>query len=433
MSERLLETDPTRVLDRVVGVINRAAISEADSVTVAAPQTDTEVSNLLRVASEEGWKVLPQGASIGPPKCRASPRGEGLRFSPAPDLVISLLGMTEVVDYQPADQNVTVRAGVTLGAIQSLSSREEQWLALDPPGGNEVTLGGVVSTGLSGPLRSQYGRPRDHVLGLTLVDGGGRVLSLGGRVVKNVAGFDLVRLATGSRGAFGVINEITFRLHPRAEEDRTLVWHQGDLGAAWDVGRSLMVPGVPVAAAELLLGPWQSPLEGSGARIVLRLTGSGAAVQRTVDFLSEVAGAPDETLVAEASEAVWLAISEGLGDRRVTFRLHTLPSRGRDLAPALAETPFERLALHVSTGTFRGTMADGEDLESLRGLADSVWALGGTFGVTGAESSLGLASEPEPSPAKARLLRELIRAFDGSGVLPGAWRERWGAAVSPLA
>ena len=433
MSQPLLETDPTRVLDRVAGVIDRAAVWESDGVTVAAPQTDMEVSELLRVASEEGWKVLPQGASIGFPKCRASPRGEGPRFLPDPDLVISLLGMTEVVDYQPADQNVTVRAGVTLGAIQSLSSREEQWLALDPPGGNEVTLGGVVSTGLSGPLRSQYGRPRDHVLGLTLVDGGGRVLSLGGRVVKNVAGFDLVRLATGSRGAFGVITEITFRLHPRAAEDRTFVWHQGDLGEAWDLGRSLMAPRVPVAATELLMGPWPSPLEGNGARIVVRLTGSEAAVQRTVDFLSEVAGVPDETLVAEASEAVWLAISEGLGDRRVTFRLHTLPSRGRSLTPALAATPFERLALHVSTGTFRGTMVDGEDLEVLFGLADSVRGLGGTFDMRGVESSLGVASDTEATPAKARLHRELIRAFDGSGVLPGAWQERWGTSVSPLA
>ena len=359
----------------------------------------------------------------------SSAGGPGL--SGIPDLIVSSVAMQEVVDYEPADLNATVRAGVTLGGIQSSLRAEEQWLALDPPGGDAVTLGGVVSTGLSGPLQLQYGRPRDQVLGVTLVDGQGRVLSLGGRVVKNVAGFDLVRLVTGSRGAFGMITEVTFRVHPKLEEDRTLQWNRTDLGAAWDLGRALGALQVPLSAAELLSGEWPEPLDGDGARVVLRITASQRAVQRTVDLLSEIGGPPARSYVGEESEAVSRAIAKGLGGRRVTFRLHALLSRGRSLIPMLNDTPFERLALHLLTGTFRGTMRDGGDLGSLPDLADHVRGLGGGFEVTGTEHRAGSGTEATPPSAKGRLVGELVRAFDPSGVLPGTWRTGCSMPGSP--
>jgi len=424
-----LGPNPTRVLDRLAGVIDGAGLSHVAGVPVAAPRTDSEVSGLMRVASEERWKVFPQGAGLAPAGPADPAEHEGPAPSGSPDLVVSSIRMGEVVDYEPADLNVTVRAGMTLGGIQSSLRAEEQWLALDPPGGHAVTLGGVVSTGLSGPLRPQYGRPRDHVLGLTVVDGQGRVLSLGGRVVKNVAGFDLVRLATGSRGALGMITELTFRVHPKLEEDWTLEWMRADLGAAWDLGRALGALQVPLAAAELLSGEWPEPLKGDGARVVVRITASRPAVQRTVDLLSEIGGPPDRSYVGEESEAVSLAIAVGLGGRRVTFRLHALPSRGRILIPTLHDTPFERLALHLLGGTFRGTIGDGADLGSLPDLAEHVRGLGAGFEVTGTEHHARFGAQP-PS-AKGRLVGELVRAFDPSGVLPGTWRTGWNVPGSP--
>ena len=430
MTQHLVRADPLRGRDRLAGVVDPGAMSIDEGVTVTSPATDTETADLLRVAGEEGWRVLPRGAGIGPWAFHVDDAHDERfpRTIEAPDLIISSKDMTEIVIHEPGNLTVCVRAGVTLGAIQSAVSAERQWLALDPPGGSEITLGGVVATGVAGPLRAQYGRPRDHILGLTLVDGKGRVLSLGGGVVKNVAGFDLVRLAAGSSGALGMITQITLRLHPRPEEDRTLIWRRGGLVSAWELGRDLATLPIPLAAAELLAGGWPSPLGGGGVRILLRLTGSERAVQRMVDIVTETGGAPDDDLTGELSMAATRAVSEGDGAGPVSFRLHSLPSRSGDILSSLQEIPFERLGLHLLGGTFRGTLPGGMEVTRLFPLAETVREVGGTFSMTrGRDNSTatGIEVRQPTSLPKARLRSDIVRGFDPSGILPGAWREDW--------
>ena len=127
------------------------------------------------------------------------------------------------VSYVPGDLTLTVRAGTSLAEIAKTTSEHGQWLPLDPYGSDEGTIGATIATASAGPLASTFGLPRDLLLGLEFVNGRGEVVRAGGRVVKNVAGFDLSRLLTGSWGTLGVITEVTLRLYARPLADRTFV------------------------------------------------------------------------------------------------------------------------------------------------------------------------------------------------------------------
>ena len=188
--------------------------------TVAFPASTDEAARVLTRASEEGWTVDPAGSGtwLGP--------GSAANL---PDVVLSASGMVRVVEYDPADLTITAEAGMTLSALTSLITPRRQWLPLDPPGRSH-SLGAVAATGVWDPLGAAWGGPRDLVLGLRAVTGDGRAFNAGGRVVKNVAGFDLVRLLVGSGGALAFITEVTMRLSSLPEADHTLVMRGGQLG-----------------------------------------------------------------------------------------------------------------------------------------------------------------------------------------------------------
>src|SRR5690242_19679969 len=141
---------------------------------------------------------------------------------------ISTRELTGITEYVPGDLTLTARAGTTLEEIQQATTVHDQWLAVDPHGSDEGTLGATIATASSGPLATAFGTPRDLTLGLEFVTGDGIVVRGGGRVVKNVAGFDLTRLVTGSWGTLGVITEATVRLHARPQADESIMLTLGD-------------------------------------------------------------------------------------------------------------------------------------------------------------------------------------------------------------
>ena len=148
----------------------------------------------------------------------------GLGYPPERvDRVISTQQLARVVDYAPDDMTVTVEAGVTLAALQAAVAQRGQRLALDPPRPERTTIGGLLATNGYGPRRARYGTLRDLVLGASLVRADGERVRGGGKVVKNVAGFDVPKLLVGSLGSLGCIASATFRLHPLPEMERTVV------------------------------------------------------------------------------------------------------------------------------------------------------------------------------------------------------------------
>ena len=230
------------------------------------PHTDDEVGAILRRCSEEGWRVVPAGA--GTWLAAGNPVADV-------DVVLSVARMDRIVQYEPADLTLTVGAGVTLRELARATAREGQWLPLDPPGSDEGTLGAALATASAGGLSTAYGAPRDLCLGLRLVTGDGRALSLGGRVVKNVAGFDLVKLAVGSWGTLGVITRATVRLFPRPEVEAWLIGRAASLEELVAAARRAVTGPVVPAAVELVERP--SPSGGGGREALLRVRLHGLA------------------------------------------------------------------------------------------------------------------------------------------------------------
>jgi glycolate oxidase FAD binding subunit len=161
--------------------------------------------------------------------------GSGTKLRPgAPvEALVRTARLSRIIEYEPSDQVVSVEAGITLAALQKELAKNRQRLSLDPPFAGRASVGGIVATASSGPRRMRYGGVRDLILGVTLVRADGALAHGGGRVVKNVAGFDLPKLMCGSLGTLGLIAAATFRLHPMPESQATLV------------ARSLPTEGVP--------------------------------------------------------------------------------------------------------------------------------------------------------------------------------------------
>ena len=142
---------------------------------------------------------------------------------------IDLRQINRVVELTPEDMTVTVEAGITLGALQRELAAHRQWLPIDPPNADTISIHEVLSRDLSGPRRFGYGTIREHLIGMKVVLADGRIIKSGGKVVKNVAGYDLAKLFIGARDSLGVIVEATFKLRPRPEEERIISKQIGDV------------------------------------------------------------------------------------------------------------------------------------------------------------------------------------------------------------
>ena len=184
-----------------------APLSPADSA-VKMPESVDQVIHEIRQAVQENTAVFPSGG-------QTSPDFGGNRARAGTTL--SSLKLNRVIDYPADDMTITVEAGITLSELQSILAQQNQFLPIDPPQADKATIGGIVATGWTGPRRHQAMRPRDQLIGLAFVSGRGDLVRGGGKVVKNVAGYDFPKLLTGSAGSLGMITELTFKVRPRPE------------------------------------------------------------------------------------------------------------------------------------------------------------------------------------------------------------------------
>jgi glycolate oxidase FAD binding subunit len=213
------------------------------------------------------------------------------------ETTLSIRPLSGIVEYVPGDLTLTAGAGTTLGEISRATAAHGQWLTLDPYGDDEGTLGATIATGSYGPLATGFGTARDIVLGVEFVAGTGAVVRAGGRVVKNVAGFDLVRLVTGSWGTLGALTEITVRLRARPEAEATVAI---SIGASperlGELGRELRALPFTPYAAEVVNATFAERL-GLEPRTCLlaRLGGSDEAVRAQRAALATFGEAGDVT------------------------------------------------------------------------------------------------------------------------------------------
>jgi glycolate oxidase FAD binding subunit len=228
-----------------------------------------------------------------------------------------------VVSYVPGDLTLTVRAGTTLAEIAEITSEHDQWLPLDPYGSTDGTIGATISTASAGPLASSFGLPRDLLLGLEFVNGRGETIRAGGKVVKNVAGFDLCRLLTGSWGTLGVITEVTLRLYARPAVDRTFAIDlDGREGQVTSIVRAIVSsPLSPFALLLLSASAARSAGIGENPVCLIRFGGNDAMVRAQVSGLAQLAR-PEEV-----DTKIWLTVRLLDIDAHSTVRISSLPQR----------------------------------------------------------------------------------------------------------
>jgi glycolate oxidase FAD binding subunit len=224
----------------------------------------------------------------------------------------------DVVHYEPGDLTLTVRATATLATIDRVLRAEGQWLPLDPSGGADGTIGATIATASAGPLSSAFGTPREQVLGVEVVTGRGEVIRAGGRVVKNVAGFDLTRLMTGAWGTLGAITEVSMRLRavPALEATVAVTSNAAD---AW---RWMSASEYTPYAAELLTPALARALGvGDAGTLLLRIGGNESLVRATQASVASL-GEP-----RSVEREVWRRLSTRDTGSVAVLRLGARPSR----------------------------------------------------------------------------------------------------------
>jgi glycolate oxidase FAD binding subunit len=234
-----------------------------------------------------------------------------------PGVAIDLRSLAQVVDYPHADMTVTVQAGITANALRAILAQQNQRLLIDVPQGDKATLGGVYATNTSGPRRLGLGRPRDQIIGVSFVTSEGVEVKGGGRVVKNVAGYDFPKLLTGSLGTLGIITQMTLKVRPIPVAS-VLAWMPAaSLDAAGDALDALNVSGARPVALELLNRPAALEigvplsLPASHWVVVIGLEDNAASVRWQTDRLIAELGRPDVEVRRDAAAAsLWSALIE---------------------------------------------------------------------------------------------------------------------------
>lgn len=231
---------------------------------------------------------------------------------------LSLAGLSQVVDYTPRDMTILVEAGVTMADLTKTLAAEGQMLPIDVPRAANATIGGVVATNWNGPRRYGHGTVRDYVIGIHAVDGRGVPFKGGGRVVKNVAGYDFCKLLTGSLGTLGVITQIAFKVKPLPERSAVVAAECANLAIAEQALKQLADLEAPPVAIDLLVGAAWDSASAVNTRLVARVEGTEAEVRWLAERIESefnAAGCTAARCLAEPDAAALWARQIEFSDR----------------------------------------------------------------------------------------------------------------------
>jgi glycolate oxidase FAD binding subunit len=337
----------------------------------------------------------------------------GLGLTPTqPGIVVSTQDLAKVIDYPARDMTITVQAGIRIADLQQLLATENQRLPIDVPHADRATLGGILATNASGPRRYGYGTLRDYVIGISVINDEGHEVKAGGRVVKNVAGYDLCKLYVGSLGTLGIITQVTLKLRPRPEEQAILILPCADDGLESlldqlhrTATRPVVLDLVNVSAIEALNRGTGAALPESPWAVIVGFEDNADAVEWQVQQLVKELRFhyPLEARVSCAAASLWRALTEfpALADGLLTFKAVVLPSATAAFCAFAAALP-DGLLLQAHAGN------------------------GVVLGHAGPDLTM------ERATAMLKLLRELAGASGGHVTVlrcPPAWKDAafvWG-------
>ena len=407
------------------------------------------VSEVLSLAAREGKRVTPWGG------------GTQVALGNTPtgvDLVLGTGRLNRVLFHEPADMVAGVEAGITLEELQEELARNGQFLPLEAPLPSRATIGGILAANASGPSRLAYGTARDWLIGIKVVQSDGTVTKSGGRVVKNVTGYDLNKLYTGSLGTLGVLVEATFKVAPLPPDRRTLVSTYPSISAAMDSAYELLRQSFAPHALQVInravmarlpvsdmFGPVSDAFDNEEAAVLALFSGRRAAVERKIGDSARVIGNGDARTVESLSHAeahsVWQAITDmGWAEEcppRVSTKVSVLPSQVGDFvagAGLLDGLPSGwGLAADVGSGLARllwwageGSSGDGETEGIIRRLREEARRYDGHVVVErcppDAKKDLDVWGDSLEGMA---IMRRIKRELDPAGILnPGRFAGR---------
>jgi glycolate oxidase FAD binding subunit len=297
-------------------VAEKQPVAETNS-----PSDQSGVAAAVRAAYEARRPVYPVGG------------GTALDYGIAPTrpgVTLNLSSLLHIVDYTPRDMTILVEAGVRMADLAATLAVEGQQLPIDVPRAGEATIGGVVATNWNGPRRYGYGTVRDYVIGIHAVDGRGVQFKGGGRVVKNVAGYDFCKLLTGSLGTLGVITQLALKVKPLAECSATIVAQCADLETFDAIIARLAMLEAPPVAIDLVVGDFGLAIldresnERNAATLVVRVEGTESEITWLVERVRQELTTGGGTQVCRLDQAE----AEALWRRQIEF-----PDRGSSDTP----------------------------------------------------------------------------------------------------
>ena len=295
------------------GLLAQHAVDGVTPTLICTPTTAEQLAAAVRVCSEAQATIAPWGGGTA----------MGLGNPPRSlDVVVKTTRLNQVIEHDPANLTVTVQSGMTLNALQNVIAAEKQFLPFDAPLPQRSTLGGIVAANLNGPRRSSYGSVRDLVIGMKVLLASGEIIKAGGKVVKNVAGYDMCKLFTGSLGTLGIIAEVTLRVAPIPAHSATVI-ATGTLANAAQYANQLTRTKLLPTAVHLLntggTASWQ---------LAVSFDGFAETVARQVNDSEEMTqrlGLTQEVIDGGRQQQYWQVVADlPVSQDRLVYRL-TVP------------------------------------------------------------------------------------------------------------
>jgi glycolate oxidase FAD binding subunit len=312
---------------------------------VVSPASEGELANVLADAHAFGLAAIAFGA------------GNHIALGNMPsayDVAIATGELNRIVAHEPADLTVTVEPGVPLSHLKEVLAAHNQFLPLDPPC-SDATIGGLIATAAQGPMRHAFGTVRDWLLGVRIVHADGSISKAGGRVVKNVTGYEMTKLYAGSLGTLGVISEATFKLVPSPSSARTIALTFDSPHAAATVALAAQDAGLALHAVELLSPPAAFAVLGEARwSLLMRLAGTQGAVERSMRELTAFAAGLRANAI-EGDDEPWQRWNDVFAHAKLALRLSVQPSSVAD-AIEILDRRFAGAAATISATVSAGVV-----------------------------------------------------------------------------
>lgn len=333
----------------------RAIASNSRPDCVVYPTTPEQLAEVVACAHQNQWRLLPCG--------HGSKLDWGAAVTGA-DLVISTHNLHQVVEHAEGDLTITVQAGAPFAAVQEQLLKTRQFLAIDPAYPQQATLGGIVATRDTGALRQRFGGIRDMLIGISFVRHDGQIVKAGGRVVKNVAGYDLMKLMSGSFGTLGIITQLTFRTFPQQEASQTVVL-TGTAETIQAITATLLRSSLTPIAMDILSPGLLDKAPANHLGLALQFQSIAAGVAEQVERLRTIAASLPlqlEGLTHEAESQFWQTLNSTL----LAAKDPTKAIAKIGLLPAQAVECLQSLQATLAPGSWQARIHAGSGIGTLQ-------------------------------------------------------------------